>query len=43
MCERLQNIASVSEQHSQASKDTKDMVKYMEWLSSRLEQKETEV
>lgn len=43
MCERLQNIASVSEQHSQASRDTKDMVKYMEWLSSRLEQKETEV
>ncbi|ETI62609.1 methyl-accepting chemotaxis protein [Marinomonas profundimaris] len=43
MCDRLQNIASVSEQHSQASRDTKDMVKYMEWLSSRLEQKETEV
>ncbi|ETX11186.1 hypothetical protein MUS1_12405 [Marinomonas ushuaiensis DSM 15871] len=43
MRERLQNIAVVSEQHSQASKDTKDMVKYMEWLSSRLEQKETEV
>jgi len=43
MGERLHNIAMVSEQHSQASKDTKDMVKYMEWLSSRLEQKETEV
>lgn len=42
MGKRLQNIAAVSEQHSQASKDTKDMVKYMEWLSSRLEQKETE-
>ncbi|MBJ7538521.1 methyl-accepting chemotaxis protein [Marinomonas transparens] len=40
MCERLQNIAAVSEKHSQASKDTKDMVKYLEWLSSRLEQKE---
>lgn len=43
MGERLQNIAMVSEQHNQASKDTKDMVKYMEWLSSRLEQKETEI
>lgn len=43
MGERLHNIAVVSEQHSQASKDTKDMVKYMEWLSSRLEQKEVEV
>ncbi|MGJ8646490.1 MAG: methyl-accepting chemotaxis protein [Marinomonas colpomeniae] len=43
MGERLQNIATVSEQHNQASKDTKDMVKYMEWLSSRLEQKETEL
>jgi len=43
MCERLQNTAIISEQHSKASKDTKDMVKYMEWLSSRLEQKETEV
>ena len=42
MCERLQNITTVSEQHSQASKDTKNMVKYMEWLSSRLEQKEVE-
>lgn len=42
MCERLQNITAVSEQHSQASKDTKNMVKYMEWLSSRLEQKEVE-
>ncbi len=41
MCERLQKIASVSETHSQASKDTKDMVHYLEWLSSRLEQKET--
>ncbi len=40
MCERLQHIALVGEKHSQASKDTKDMVKYMEWLSSRLEQKE---
>jgi methyl-accepting chemotaxis protein len=43
MCDRLQNIVMVSEQHNQASKDTKDMVKYMEWLSSRLEQKETEI
>ncbi len=43
MCERLQNIVMVSEQHNQASKDTKDMVKYMEWLSSRLEQKEMEL
>jgi methyl-accepting chemotaxis protein len=43
MGERLQNIATVSKQHNQASKDTKDMVKYMEWLSSRLEQKETEL
>lgn len=43
LCDRLQQIALVSEQHSQASKDTKDMVKYMEWLSSRLEQKETNV
>ncbi|MBD5770176.1 methyl-accepting chemotaxis protein [Marinomonas colpomeniae] len=43
MGERLQNIATVSEQHNQVSKDTKDMVKYMEWLSSRLEQKETEL
>ena len=43
MGERLQNITVVSEQHSQASKDTKDMVKYMEWLSSRLEQKKTNV
>ena len=40
MCERLQHIALVGEKHNQASKDTKDMVKYMEWLSSRLEQKE---
>ncbi len=43
MGERLQNIATVSKQHNQASKDTKDMVKYMEWLSSRLEQKEAEL
>ncbi|TYL48227.1 methyl-accepting chemotaxis protein [Marinomonas sp. IMCC 4694] len=43
LCTRLQHIALVSEQHSQASKDTKDMVKYMEWLSSRLEQKETNI
>lgn len=42
MCDRLQDITSVSEQHSQASKDTKNMVKYMKWLSSRLEQKEIE-
>ncbi|MCV2402375.1 methyl-accepting chemotaxis protein [Marinomonas sp. C2222] len=43
MSKRLLNIAKVSEQHSQVSKDTKDMVKYLEWLSSRLEQKEMEV
>ena len=43
MSERLQKIAAVSEKNSDTSKDTKDMVKYMEWLSSRLEQKETEL
>ena len=43
MSERLQKIAIVSEKNSDACKDTKDMVKYMEWLSSRLEQKEIEL
>ncbi|GAA0833028.1 hypothetical protein GCM10009112_20800 [Marinomonas arenicola] len=40
MSERLQSIALISKRHSKASQDTKDMVKYLEWLSSRLEQKE---
>jgi len=41
MSDRLKSISSVSEQHSKASQDAKDMVKYLEWLSSRLDQKET--
>ncbi|WP_171810309.1 methyl-accepting chemotaxis protein [Marinomonas posidonica] len=41
MSDRLKGISTVSEQHSKASQDAKDMVKYLEWLSSRLDQKET--
>lgn len=40
MCQRLQDIAQVSENNSLSSKDTKDMVKYLYWLSSRLEPQE---
>lgn len=43
MSERLKSIAAVSEQHSKASQDAKDMVKYLEWLSSRLDQKEAQI
>ncbi len=42
MCQRLQEIAQVSEKNSLSSKDTKDMVKYLYWLSSRLEQQNPE-
>jgi len=42
MCNRLQDIAQVSEKNSLSSKDTKDMVKYLYWLSSRLESQEKE-
>lgn len=42
MCRRLQEITQVSEKNSLSSKDTKDMVKYLYWLSSRLEQQNTE-
>ncbi|GAB3478204.1 methyl-accepting chemotaxis protein [Marinomonas epiphytica] len=43
LCQRLQDIAQVSEKNSLSSKDTKDMVKYLAWLSSRLEQQEQEL
>ncbi|ADZ93123.1 methyl-accepting chemotaxis protein [Marinomonas mediterranea] len=36
MSQRLQHLAGVSELNSKSSKDTKDMVRYLEWLSSRL-------
>ncbi|TDP01266.1 methyl-accepting chemotaxis protein [Marinomonas balearica] len=36
MSQRLQHLASVSELNSKSSRDTKDMVRYLEWLSSKL-------
>ncbi|MBJ7550124.1 methyl-accepting chemotaxis protein [Marinomonas ostreistagni] len=36
LCRRLQDIAQVSEKQTQNSQSTKDMVRYLEWLSTRL-------
>ena len=42
MCQRLQEASQVSEKNSLSSKDTKDMVKYLYWLSAKLQQQESE-
>lgn len=36
LCQRLQEIANVSEKQNQNSQNTKEMVRYLEWLSTRL-------
>lgn len=40
LCQRLQEIASVSEKQNQNSQNAKDMVRYLEWLSTRLASQE---
>ena len=37
LCQRLQDIASLSEKNSLSSQDTKEMVTYLTWLSKKLE------
>ena len=36
LCRRLQDIAQVSDKQTQNSQSTKDMVRYLEWLATRL-------
>ena len=40
LCQRLQEIANVSEKQNQNSQNAKDMVRYLEWLSTRLASQE---
>lgn len=40
LCQRLQEIAAVSEKQTKNSQNAKDMVKYLEWLSTHLAPKE---
>lgn len=40
LCQRLQEIANVSEKQNLNSQNVKDMVRYLEWLSTRLASQE---